>query len=82
MKQALSSFENNNKNHSSDINNENHNDTDLNRLYDKIVHTLKLPHKSDHDINLIKSIKTSAYKLLHGKHDVRVILTGTKLSSQ
>ena len=47
-----------------------------------MVHNLKLPYKGNHDINLIKSIKTSGKKMLPEKHDVRVILTGTKLSSQ
>ena len=62
MKQTLGSFENNNKNHNNNINNENHNDTNLNRLSDKIVHTLKLPYKGDHGINLIKSIKKHQLK--------------------
>ena len=62
MKQTLVSFENNNKNHNNDINKENHNDTNLNRLSDKTVHTLKLPYKGDHGINLIKSIQTSTKK--------------------
>ena len=56
--------------------------SNLNRSSDKIVHTLKLPYKGDHGINLIKSIKTSTKKPLPEKHDVRIILTGTKLSSQ
>ena len=81
LKQTLDSFKNNNKNHNNNINNENHNDTNLNRLSDKILHTLKLPYKGDHGINLIKSIKTSTKKSLPDKHDVRIILTGTKLSS-
>ena len=58
LKQKLDAFKNNNKNHSNNINNENQNDTNLNRLSDKIVHTLKLPYKGDHGINLVKSIKT------------------------
>ena len=82
LKQILVSFENNNKNHSNNINNENHNDTNLNRLSDKIVHTLKLPYKGDNGINFMKSIKTSTKKSLPEKHDVRILLTGTKLSSQ
>ena len=81
LKQKLDSFKNNNKNHSSNINNENQNDTNLNRLSDKIVHTLKLPYKGAHGINLIKSIKTSMEKSLPDKHDVKIILTGTKSSS-
>ena len=63
LKQTLDSFKNNNKNHNNNINNENHNDTNLNRLSDKTVHTLKLPYKGDHGINLIKSIKTSSHCL-------------------
>ena len=82
MKQTLVSFENNSKNHNNNINNENHNHTNLYRLSDKIVRTLKLPYKGDHGINLIKSIKTSAKKSLPQKNGVRIILTGTKLSSQ
>ena len=82
LKQTLNSFENNSKNHNNNINNENHNDTNLHRLSDKIVHTLKLPYKGDHGINLIKSIKTSTKKSLPEKHDVRINLTGTKLSLQ
>ena len=82
LKQTLDSFENNNKNYNNNINNENHNDTNLNTLSDTIVHTLKLPYKGDHSINLIKSIKTSTKKSLPKKYDVRIILTGTKLSSQ
>ena len=35
-----------------------------------MVHTLKLPYKGDHGINLIKSIKTSTKKSLPEKHDV------------
>ena len=45
------------------------------------MHTLRLPYKGDHCINLIKSIKTSTKKSLPDKHDVRIILTSTKLSS-
>ena len=52
------------------------------RLSDKIVHTVKLPCKGDHGINLIKPIVTSTKKLLPQKHDVRIITTDTKLSSQ
>ena len=81
LKQTLDSFENNNKNHNNNINNENHNDTNLNRISDKIVHTLKLPYKGYHGINLIKSIETSTKKSLSDKHGVRIILIATKLSS-
>ena len=62
IKQTLDSFKNNNKSHNNKVNNKNHNDTNLNMLSDKIVHTLKLPYKGDHGINLIKSIKTSTKK--------------------
>ena len=82
MKETLFSFENNSENHNNDINKENHNNTNLNRLSDKIVHTLKLPYKGDNGINFMKSIKTSTKKSLPEKHDVRILLTGTKLSSQ
>ena len=80
LKQTLDSYKNN-KNQNNSINNENHNDTNLNRLSDKIVHTLKLPYRGNHGINLIKSIKTSMKKSLPDKHYVRIILTDTKLSS-
>ena len=53
-----------------------------NRLSGKTVHTLKLPCKGDHSINLIKSIKILIKKSLPEKHDVRIIVSGTKLSSQ
>ena len=76
------SFESNNKNHNNNINKENHNDMNFNRLSDTIVHTLKLPCKGDHGNNLIKSIQTSTKKSLREKYDVRTFLTGTKLSSQ
>ena len=82
LKLTLDSFENKSKNHDNNINNENHNDTDLNRLYYKVIHTLKLPYKGDYGTNLIKSTKSSTKKSLLEKHDVRNILTGTKLSSQ
>ena len=49
----------NRKNHNNNINNENHNDTNLNQLSDKVIHTLKLPYRGDHGINLITSIKVS-----------------------
>ena len=54
----------------------------MHNLSDKIVHTLKLPYKDDHLTNLIKSIKKSTKKSLPEAHDVRIILRGTKLSSQ
>ena len=69
---------NNDKNHNNNINN----DTNLNRLSDKVIHTLKLPYRADHGINLITSIKASTKKSLPEKHDARILLTGTKLSSQ
>ena len=47
-----------------------------------MVHTLKLPHEGDHGINLIKSIKTSTKTSLPEKHNIMIILTGTKLSLQ
>ena len=77
---SICSFENN-KNHNNNINKENHKDMNFNRLSDTIVHTLKLPYKGDHGINLIKSIQTSTKKSLREKYDVRIFLTGTKLSS-
>ena len=77
---SICSFENN-KNHNNNINKENHKDMNFNRLSDTIVHTLKLPYKGDHGINLIKSIQTSTKKSLREKYDVRIFLSGTKLSS-
>ena len=59
LKQTLDSFENNNKDNNNNIKNKNHNDTNLNRLSDKNIHSIKPPYKGDHCINLIKSIKTS-----------------------
>ena len=53
----------------------------INNLSDKIVHTLKLPFKNDHGTNLIKSIEASTKNSLSENRDVRIILTGTKLSS-
>ena len=79
MKQTFDSFKTNNKKYNI---NDNNNDTNKIDLFDKIVHTLNLPYKSNHDINLIKSIKTSGKKTLPEKYDIRIILTGTKLSSQ
>ena len=58
---SICSFENN-KNHNNNINKENHKDMNFSRLSDTIVHTLKLPYKGDHAINLIKSIQTSTKK--------------------
>ena len=57
----------------------NNSDTNINNL--SIVRTLKLPYKGNHDIDLLKSVKTSTKKTLHEKHVVRIILKGTKLSS-
>ena len=46
------------------------------------MHAWNLTYKGDHNTNLIKSIKTLTKKSLLEKHDVRIILTGTKLRSQ
>ena len=46
------------------------------------MHTLKLPYKVDHSINLIKLLETLTKEWLPEKHDVRINLTSTKLSSQ
>ena len=59
------------QNHNNNINNENQNDTNLNRLSDEIVQTLKLTYKGEHDIDLIKAIKTSTKKSLPEKQDVK-----------
>ena len=79
MKQTFDSFKTNNKKYNI---NDNKNDTNKNDLFDKIVYTLKLPCKGNHDINLIKSIKTSGKKISPEKYDIRIIITSTKLSSQ
>ena len=52
---------------------EQNNDTNINNLSHKIVHTLKLPYKGDHGIDLKKSIKTSTKKILPEKYDARII---------
>ena len=44
--------------------------------------TLKLPYKGNHGTNLIKSLKASTKESLVENHDVKIILTGIKLSSQ
>ena len=54
----------------------------ISSLSDKIVCTLKLPYRGDHGTNLIKSIRMSTKMSLPENHDVRIILKGTKLSSQ
>ena len=82
LKQTLDSFKTSSKEYNNKINNRNNNDMNINNLSDKIVHTLKLPYKGDHGSNLIKSIKASTEKSLPENHDVRIVLTGTKLSSQ
>ena len=38
------------------------------------LYTLKLTYEGDHNINLMKSIKTSTKKKLPAKHDLRIIL--------
>ena len=65
------------KNYNNNINNKDSNDTNINNLSDKTLRNLKLPCKDDHGLNLKKSIKTK--KTLPEKHDVIIILTGTKL---
>ena len=72
----------NKKNHNNNINDENHNDTNLNRLSGEILQTLKLRYKANDTINLTKSTKASPRKSLLEKHDFRIILTGTKLGLQ
>ena len=46
------------------------------------INDFKPPYKGNHGISLIRSIKTSAKKTLPQKHDVRIMLKSTKLSSQ
>ena len=46
------------------------------------INDFKPPYKGNHGISLIRSIKTSAKKTLREKHDVKIILKSTKLSSQ
>ena len=45
LQQTLEFFKTSNKNHNRNINNKNYNDTNVNNLSDKIVHTLTLPYK-------------------------------------
>ena len=66
----------------SDDKNHNGSDNSLDtNIVVKTVHTLKLPFKCEEGTNLIKSIKTTSRKALSENHDVRIVLTGTKLSS-
>ena len=60
--------------------NDSNNNLDTNTVV-KTVHTLKLPFKYEEGTNLIKSIKTTSRKALPENHDVRIVLTGTKLNS-
>ena len=82
MKQTLGSFKTGIKNSNNNIDNKNNNCTNINSLSNKILHTLNLTYKDDHSTNLIKSIKTSTKKSFLEKHDVMIILRGTKLRSQ
>ena len=60
--------------------NDSNNNLDTNTVV-KTVHTLKSPFKYEECTNVIKSIKTTSRKALPENHDVRIVLTGTKLSS-
>ena len=82
MKQTLDSFENTNKNYNNKIKNKNHNDKNLKRLSDEIVHSLKLPYRDDLGVNLIKLIKTSSKMSLPKKHNFSIILARIKINSQ
>ena len=82
LKETFDSRKIKNKNSKFNINNKNNSDTSTNNLSDKIAHTLNLPHKEDHVISLMTSLKSSAKKISPEKHDVRIILTDTILSSQ
>ena len=83
LKQTFNSFKiSNNKNYNSNISNKNNNNKNINNSSDKTVHTLKLAYKGDNGINLIKLIKTPTKKTLPEKYGVRIVSTGTKLSSQ
>ena len=62
------------------VNNKSNNDTNMNNVFDKNVHTSELSYKCDHGINLTKSIKTLTKKALPEMHDARNISTGTKIS--
>ena len=66
----------------SDDKNDNDSNNNLNtNTVVKTVHTLKLPFKGEEGTNLIKSIKTTSRKALPENHHVRIVFTGTKLSS-
>ena len=63
---------------------ENHNDSNNNldtNTVVKTVHTLKLSFKGEKGTNLIKSIKTTSRKELPENHHVRIVFTGTKLTT-
>ena len=78
LKQMLDSVKTSNKNYNNKIKNKNTNNTNINNFSDKSLRTLK----DDHSTRLIKSRKTSTKKSLPENHDVRTILTDTKLSFQ
>ena len=82
LKQMLDSVKTSNKNYNNKIKNKSTNNTIINNFSDKSLRTLKLPYKDDHSTRLIKSRKTSTKKSLPENHDVRTILTDTKLSFQ
>lgn len=77
LKQTFDSFNNNNNNRNDNINNIVNENNSENRK----IHTLKLPYQGEEGINLIKSIKNSSKRTLPENHEVRIILTGKKLSS-
>ena len=77
LKQTFESFSKEENNNTTNTDN----DINENNSNDKIIHTLKLPYQGDEGVSLIKSIKNATKKTLPENHDVRVILTGKKLSS-
>ena len=82
LKQTHDSFKTSRKGYNKNVNNRDNNDMNINNLPEKIVHNFKVPYNNDHGNNIIKSIQASAKKPLPENHDVKIILTGTKLISQ
>lgn len=79
LKKTFDSYKTSYKNYNNNIYNKNNSDTNINNLYDKIVHNLK-PCKGKNGINLTKSIKTSTKKRYLKNIMLKIILTGTKSS--
>ena len=78
----ISAFLKTSKDNCNNINNNNSgNNRDINISSDRTAHALKLPHIEDQGIKVTKSRKKLTKKKLPDNHGVRIISTGTKLSS-